>query len=107
MTIPQKLDMVKSLLCDQKVPLCDDLLLRYIEIAGARIINKAFPYSNEPVEVPEKYEILQCEIAVFLYLKRGAEGETSHSENGVSSSYEDADIPASMLRSVIPHCGVL
>ena len=39
--------------------------------------------------------------------KRGAEGQTSHSENGISRSYENADIPESMLKSIIPFCGVL
>ena len=39
--------------------------------------------------------------------KRGAEGQTSHSENGISRSYENADIPSSMLKVVTPHVGVI
>ena len=37
--------------------------------------------------------------------KRGAEGEVSHTENGISRTYEKADIPTSMLRTIVPHCG--
>ena len=44
--------------------------------------------------------------AVYLLNKRGAEGETAHSENGISRSYESADIPESMLSGIIPFAGV-
>ena len=45
---------------------------------------------------------LQIEIATFLYNRLGAEGEISHSENGVSRNYENAHIPDSMLNTIIP-----
>ena len=85
----------------------DEILQQYLLIAGIKIINRAFPYSNDITEVPARYNVLQCEIAAYLLNKRGAEGETSHSENGISRSYESADVPPSMLREVIPHCGIL
>lgn len=50
-------------------------------------------------EVPEAYGHLQVEVAEYMLNKRGAEGELSHNENGVNRSYENADIPASLLRS--------
>lgn len=49
----------------------------------------------------------QVEIAAYMLNKRGAEGETAHSENGVSRSYEDGDIPATLLRRITPMAGVL
>lgn len=57
-----------------------------------------------PPELPmeSQFATLQIEIAVFLYNKLGAEGEKSHSENGVSRSYENAHIPESMLNSIVP-----
>lgn len=58
-------------------------------------------------EVPEKYGALQCEIAAYMLNKRGAEGQTSHSENGITRSYENADVPSSMLKVVTPHVGVI
>ena len=85
----------------------DEVLLAYLNIAGRKIINRAYPYDDTVEEVPRRYGYLQCDIATYLLNKRGAEGETSHSENGVSRSYENADVPDSMLSEVTPHCGVI
>lgn len=85
----------------------DDVLISYLTIAGRKIINRAYPYDDEVSEVPRRYGYLQCEIACYLLNKRGAEGQTAHSENGVNRSYESADVPESMLSEVIPHVGVL
>ena len=85
----------------------DDVLISYLNIAGRKIINRAYPYDDEVVEVPRRYGYLQCEIANYLLNTRGAEGQTAHSENGVNRSYESADVPESMLSEVIPHVGVL
>lgn len=87
--------------------LSDGILLTYLAIAGRKIIDRAYPYDDTVEEVPRRYDILQCEIAAYLLNKRGAEGETSHSENGISRSYENADVPKSMLSSVTPCCGVI
>ena len=84
----------------------DEVLTSYLEIAGQKIINRAYPYDDTITEVPRRYGYLQCDIAAYLLNKRGAEGETSHSENGISRSYESADVPESMLKEVIPHVGV-
>ena len=85
----------------------DDVLNAYLTIAGRKIINRAYPYDDTITEVPTRYGYLQCEIAAYLLNKRGAEGEVSHSENGISRTYENADVPDSMLADVIPHCGVI
>ena len=85
----------------------DDVLKSYLAIAGQIILNRAYPYDDTVTEVPRRYGYLQCEIAAFLINKRGAEGEVSHSENGISRTYENAGVPESMLRDVIPHCGVI
>ena len=86
-------------------------VIRYaLKRAKEAIFNKAFPFFSSadlPPEVPEQYESKQIEIAKFLLLKQGAEGETAHSENGVSRSYEGADIPESMLRDVVPRIKTL
>lgn len=85
----------------------DDVLLSYLSIAGGKIIRRAFPYDDSVTDVPQRYGYLQCEIATYLLNKRGAEGETSHSENGINRTYENADVPDSMLNDVIPHCGLI
>ena len=85
----------------------DSVLKSYLEIAGQKILNRAYPYDDTVVVVPRKYEYLQCEIAVYLLNKRGAEGQISHSENGIVRMYENADVPDSMLKDVLPHCGLV
>lgn len=85
----------------------DDVLSTYLKVAGKKIIARAYPYDDTVTEVPEKYDTLQCEIAAYLLNKRGAEGQTSHSENGITRYYENADVPSSMLRIVVPHVGVI
>ena len=85
----------------------DDVLLAYLDIAGGKILNRAYPYGTDETEVPTRYDFLQCEIAAYLLNKRGAEGQTGHSENGISRSYESADVPESLLGAVTPCVGVI
>ena len=85
----------------------EDVLLVYLRLAGRKIFAKSYPYNADVTEVPARYDLLQCEIAAYLLNKRGAEGQTSHSENGIVRAYENGDVPASMLKNVIPCVGVL
>lgn len=108
MSNEEKLILLKSMIgqVDDSENWTDDILLTYLDVAGRKILIRAYPYKDVE-EVPNKYNALQCEIAIYLLNKRGAEGETSHSENGISRSYENADVPESMLSAVTPYCGVV
>lgn len=92
---------------DDSLDWSDDVLLTYLTIAGKKIINRAYPYREDIEIVPKRYSVLQCEIACYLLNKRGAEGETSHSENGINRAYGSADVPESMLSIVVPYCDVI
>ena len=83
----------------------DDVLTSYLAIAGQKIINRAYPYDDTVTEVPRRYGYIQCEIATYLLNRRGSEGQTGHTENGIGRTYESADVPESMLSEVLPHCG--
>ena len=83
----------------------DTLLSFLLNVAGQKILDRLYPFDDTQTSVPSRYQIKQVEIAQFLYNKRGAEGETSHSENGVSRTYENADIPESLMRGIVPYCG--
>ena len=85
----------------------EEVLLAYLNIAGSKILNRAYPYGTDETEVPTRYDFLQCEIATYLLSKRGAEGQISHSENGISRSYVSADVPESLLGAVTPMVGVI
>jgi len=105
MDINQKLNHLK-LYADEDTP--DEVLLSLLEISGAKLLSIVYPFGYpDGTEVPSRYTLLQVEIAGFLDAKRGAEGQTSHSENGINRSYEDADIPISMLRGVVPFVGAI
>ena len=102
-----KLSMLKTLAGLHDADEQRDVALRdTLTLAGAEIVNRAAPY-DKVMGVPEQYELLQIKIALYLWNKRGAEGQTSHSENGISCGYGSADIPAEMLSQIVPMVGVL
>ena len=104
MTEEEKLDMLRNMVGDNDT---DDVLTTYLTLAGKKIIAKAYPYSPDETEVPAQYEYLQVEVAAFMLNKRGAEGQVTHSENGIQRQYENADVPSSMLKTITPFCGVI
>jgi len=83
----------------------DDLLLTLLSLAEGKILERLYPYDHSKETVPTRYVGKQIEIAVYLYNKQGAEGQTAHSENGISRTYESADVPESMLRGIAPFVG--
>lgn len=52
--------------------------------------------------VEPKYYGVQLSMAIEMYNKRGAEGQTGHGENGISRSYEVGDISLSLLSKITP-----
>ena len=104
MTDAEKLAALKAMVGDSDT---DEVLSTYLKMSGSKILAKAYPYNEIVTEVPTKYEYLQIEIAAYMLNKRGAEGQTSHTENGITRQYENADVPSSMLKAVTPHCGVI
>lgn len=52
--------------------------------------------------VEPKYQLIQIKIAVEIYNKMGAEGQVSHSENGISRGYEVGDISLSLISQITP-----
>lgn len=83
-----------------------ELLLSLLEIAEGIVLNRRYPFGPpEGAVVPAIYEHIQLQIAVELFSKMGAEGQTAHGENGVSRTYESADISPSLLKRIVPVCG--
>ena len=85
----------------------EDLLRCYLEEAQEVIHNKLYPYAKELMDIPVKYHNKQISIAVYLYGKNGAEGETMHTEGQVTRMYEKGDVPDSMLKDIMTMCGSL
>lgn len=83
-----------------------DLLGYLLEQAEGIVLNKRYPFGvPEGATVPAAYEHIQLRIAVELFSKMGAEGQTGHSENGVSRSYEAADVSPSLLKQIVSVVG--
>lgn len=88
----------------------DALLSLLIEKAEMAVLNRRYPfgYTDEEKGIAlSRYSDVILDIAVYLYNKRGAEGQTGHYENGTSRSYESAGIPESYLQNIVPVCKVL
>ena len=98
----RKIVMLKHMLDDDGTP--EDVLLAYLDIAGQRILNRMYPYKEDytGLEVPDRFAIVQLNVAVYLLNKRGAEGQVQHIENGVHRNYGSADVPEEMLKDVYP-----
>jgi hypothetical protein len=84
----------------------DNLLSFLLSQAEGIVLNKRYPFGYpEGATVPTQYEHIQLQIAVELFSKMGAEGQTAHNENGINRTYESADVSPSLLKRIIPICG--
>ena len=86
----------------------DDLIEELLNSAEFAILARRFPfgYDEETTVLPSAYDDLKIRIAMDLFNKIGAEGQLSHSENGVQRTYESSWISESLLREVTPRVGV-
>ena len=86
----------------------DDLLEELLNSAESAILARRFPfgYDEETTVLPSAYDDLKIRIAMDLFNKIGAEGQLSHSENGVQRTYESSWISESLLQEVTPRVGV-
>lgn len=85
----------------------DNELEDILESAKAVILSRRFPFGEQPTDIEPKYMDLQIRIATEMFNKRGAEGETAHSENGISRSYSSSSVSEELLREITPKAGVV
>lgn len=108
MTTGDKITLVKKLygIKADGTELTDAEVIPFLLVAESIVLNKYDPF-GEITTVPRKYEVLQCRITNFMLTKQGAEGEIQHTENGVTCIYGQSDIPAELMREIIPRVGVI
>ena len=101
MTIANKILRVKTLL-DNDAEATDDLITVYLADANDTILNRMYPFGipEDITEVPERYVSFQCRLAQRYFLRRGAEGEIVHNENGVNRTYQSVN-DEDILRNII------
>ena len=104
MTREQKIMCLSKLIGDDTEE--EDILGIYLDIAGDKILNRMYQYreSYEGLEVPDRYAMIQLNVASYLLNKRGAEGEIQHIENGIHRNYGSSDVPDGMLKDIVPFC---
>lgn len=102
MTDAEKLNKLMTMLDDD---VSTNVANTFLKAAEKAVINLAFPFGDGTEVMPEKYEEVQIEIAAYLISKRGAEGEVTHTEGGVSRTYESADIPLALRTRITPKAG--
>lgn len=84
----------------------DDLLLYLLEQSEGIVLNRRYPFgAPEGATLSPLHEQIQIRIALELFAKMGAEGQTAHNENGVNRTYEAADVSPSLLRQIVPVIG--
>ena len=87
----------------------DDSLAIYLDIAANIVLRRAYPFLTdfEDVYVPDRYTMVQVQIANELISKRGAEGEIMHIEDNVHRDYESAYVSESLLKQIVPYAKVM
>ena len=63
----------------------------YLAVAKNKMVARLYPFNDAATDIPEKYDLTQCELAARLFLRRGGEGEKAHNENGVNRTYGSVD----------------
>lgn len=97
MTNDEKIEQMQVMIGEEQLP---RVLSVYLQQAKQLILNKRFPFGEQPNEVESRYEQLQIELAISLFNERGAEGQSSHNENGVSRSWRTKD---QIMLDVVPY----
>ena len=81
----------------------DEVLDNVLADAEALVLNRMYPFGYpDGTIVPSRYERIQIQLAAELYSRRGAEGQTGHSENGITRNWPAT---SALLQHVLPHVG--
>lgn len=85
----------------------ENLLSLLLAFASSKIMERAYPFRAVKPDFPDRWLNLQVQIATELYNKMGAEGQTTHNENGINRAWGSSDVGQVLLRSIIPEVGVV
>ena len=84
----------------------DALLSEYLNMASNEIISwiySSYPEIPEGAVLPAKYTETLIQAVASAYNIRGAEGEKSHSENGVQNVFKYEDLISYIRQHVYPY----
>lgn len=88
--------------CEPSAMLVDFVIEKYRDVR-----NYPSNFSEEQIETDMAKHITTLAMAVVdLYMKIGAEGETSHNEKNIHRTYENAYISSSIFSDILPYVKV-
>ena len=106
MSDTEKIKIVQTLVSNDPEA-TDAVVSVYLKDAEAAILRRLYPWGLPDVAtVPSEYEMLQCKLAMRYFLKRGAEGEYIHDENGTNRHYGSVN-DEDLLQEVVPYAKVI
>ena len=107
MTNAEKITTVQTLV-ENDASATDAVVTVYLKDAEAAILRRLYPWGipETVASVPSEYEMLQCKLAMRYFLKRGAEGEYIHDENGTNRHYGSVN-DEDLLSEVVPYAKVI
>lgn len=106
MTEAEKITMVQTLV-ENDPEATNTAVPVYLNLARSTMLKRLYPLHPEKMAggLPVIYETDQCELAARYFLRRGAQGETNHEENGVNRTYASVD-DEDILRRLTPFAKV-
>lgn len=106
MTLNEKIDHIMLLLDDDSIS--GEKIEAYLTLAEKAILSHRYGRSPKNVTVvPEEYEYVQIQAVIVGLSISGAEGQTSHSENGISRIFKYPEMVDYIHRNVPAYVGVL
>lgn len=107
MTNEEKIKYINGML---DTPEKEEKLSVYLDFAEKEILNKMYPFgkpSGVTINVPDTYEMVQIMACVVGLTVAGAEGQNSHSENGIGRSFSYPTMVEYIHTHVVSVVGIL
>lgn len=104
MTDERKIELLRSLVDGDPT-----VLALYLDIAKAKILERLYPLMDKEREsypLPSFYDMTQIQIAQYYYNNAGTFGLMSHTEQGVTDTFANADIPKDFLANILPFASI-
>ena len=102
MTDSEKVVLTTALV-DNDIEATPERVAVYLSVAKDAILKRRYPFGLEECECffPPEYDVLQCQLAARYFLRRGGEGEVTHSENGINRTYGSVN-DSDLLQEIVP-----
>ena len=85
----------------------DELIWLFVDLACQNVVNRRYPFGyteDQEQAAISQYSNVVFRAVVYAYNMQGAEGQSSHSENGISRAYINED---KLYIEIVSLCAVL